>query len=186
RLTIERGGGRFEVILTPRTFTQQDAGDQTVTMAAIGIAPKEAFIYNRLNPLTALVEAAKRTAGTIVMILMVLGKVVVGAASPQTVGGPILMAQMTGVQIQQEFLKPFIFLAAHLSIALGMLNLLPLPFLDGGRLCFLVIESIRGRPVSLKTRRATQWVMTLLLMALMILAVYSVFYNEIFQFLKTL
>ncbi len=185
RLTIERGGGRFEVILTPRAFTQQDAGDRTLTMGIIGIAPTMDFVYDRLNPLTALVEAAKRTAGTIVLIFMTMGKLLVGAASPQAIGGPILMAQMTGQQVQQGFVN-LIFLTAVFSINLGMLNLFPLPFLDGGRLCFLVIESIRGRPVSLKARRATQWVMVLLLAVLMILAVYLTFRDEIFQFLKTL
>ena len=95
------------------------------------------------------------------------------------------MAQMTGQQVPQGFVN-LIFFTALLSINLGMLNLFPLPFLDGGRLCFLVVESIRGRPVSLKARRTTQWVMVLLLAVLMILAVYLTFHDEIFQFLKTL
>ena len=185
RLTIERGGGRFEVILTPRAFTRQDAGDRTLTMGIIGIAPTVDFVYDRLNPLTALVEAAKRTLGTIVNIFWSVWKTVEGVISPQTTTGLILMAQMTGQQVPQGFVN-LIFFTALLSINLGMLNLFPLPFLDGGRLCFLVVESIRGRPVSLKARRTTQWVMVLLLAVLMILAVYLTFHDEIFQFLKTL
>jgi len=156
RLTVERDGKRFEVVLTPRAITQQSVGDRTVTVGAIGVAPADGFVTNRLKPLTALVEASKRTGETIVMIIMGMGKVIVGVFSLQTTGGQILMAQMTAPQVQQGFVNMILF-TALLSINLGVLNLLPFPFLDGGRLCFLVIEVLQGRPVSLKVLRMAQW-----------------------------
>lgn len=181
RLTVERDGKRFEVVLTPRAITQQSVGDRTVTVGAIGVVPPDGFVYNRLNLLTALVEAAKRTAETVVMIIMGMGKVIVGVFSPQTTGGPILMAQMTAPQVQQGFVNMIIF-TALLSINLGVLNLLPFPFLDGGRLCCLVIEVLQGRPVSLKVLRMAQWGAVVLLVALMILA----FYDDVFRWLQRL
>jgi len=185
RLTVKRDGKRFEVVLTPRAITQQSVGDRTVTVGAIGVAPADSFVTNRLNPLPALVDASKRTAETIVMIIMGMGKVIVGVFSLQTTGGQILMAQMTAPQVQQGFVNMILF-TALLSINLGVLNLLPFPFLDGGRLCFLVIEVLQGRPVSLKVLRMAQWVAVALLVVLIMLAVCLAFYDEIFRYLKTL
>jgi len=95
------------------------------------------------------------------------------------------MVQMIAPQVEQGSFSMIIF-TALLSINLGVLNLLPLPFLDGGRLCFLVVEFLRGRPVSLTVQRTVQWLIVALLVALMMLAVYLAFRDEIFQFLKTL
>ncbi len=147
-------------------------------MGRIGISPVESFVYHRLDPVTALVGAVERTAATSVTILWVLGKMVEGAVSPRTIGGPILIAQMTGEQIQQGFLN-LIFFTALLSINLGVLNLLPIPILDGGHLCFFFIELLRGKPLSVKKREMAQRVGLVLLVALMVFA----FYNDIFRLL---
>lgn len=89
------------------------------------------------------------------------------------------MAQMTGEQAQQGLLN-LIFFTALLSINLGVLNLLPIPILDGGHLCFFFIELFRGRPVSVKMREIAQRVGLALLVALMIFA----FYNDIFRLIR--
>jgi regulator of sigma E protease len=177
-LTVERGGERFPVTLTPRASTQQDPAGQTVTVGLIGISPAEGLVYERVDPGTALVDAWARTATTSVKILWVLVKMVEGAVSPRTIGGPILIAQMTGEQAQQGVLN-LIFFTALLSINLAVLNLLPIPILDGGHLGFFVIELLRGRPVSVKKREIAQRVGLVLLVALMIFA----FYNDIFRLL---
>jgi regulator of sigma E protease len=177
-LTVERGGTRFPVTLIPKAAVQQDAGGQTVTVGLIGISPVEGLVYQRVDPVTALVDAGARTAVTSVKILYVLVKMVEGAVSPKTIGGPILMAQMTGEQAQQGLLN-LIFFTALLSINLGVLNLLPIPILDGGHLAFFGIELLRGRPISVKKREMAQRVGLVLLVALMIFA----FYNDIFRLL---
>jgi regulator of sigma E protease len=177
-LTVERGNERFQVTLTPRTSTQQEASGRAVTVGLIGISPVESFRYERVDPLTALYHAGVRTVDTSIKILWVLVKIVEGAISPQTIGGPILMAQMTGEQVQQGLLN-LIFFTALLSINLGVLNLLPIPILDGGHLFFFVIEMLRGRPLSLKKREIAQRVGLALLVALMVFA----FYNDIFRLL---
>lgn len=177
-LTVERDGNRFPLTVTPRASSQQEATGGTVTVGLIGINPAEAFVYERLDPMSALVDAGARTASTSVKILWVLVKIVQGSISPQTIGGPILMAQMTGEQVQQGLLN-LIFFTALLSINLGVLNLLPIPILDGGHLTFFFIELLRGRPVSVKKREIAQRVGLVLLVALMIFA----FYNDIFRLL---
>lgn len=179
KLLVERDGERFSVVLTPKATTQQDARGQTVTVGLIGISPTEGFVYERIDPFTSLIEAAGRTATTSVKILWVLVKIFEGAISPQTIGGPILMAQMTGEQAQQGLLN-LVFFTALLSINLGVLNLLPIPILDGGHLFFFFIELFRGRPVSVKMREIAQRVGLALLVALMIFA----FYNDIFRLIR--
>jgi regulator of sigma E protease len=185
-LTVERAGERFEVIMTTRASTGRDVGERTGTVGAIGITRAKGVVDDRLHPVSALVDAAKRTGATIAMVVKALGRVVVGSDSRQTIGSAIFAAQMTGVQIQLESLIWIIFLTAHLSIVLGALTLLPLPFVDGGRLCFLMIELGRGRPVSLAAQRRAQWLAVVLLVALMVFNVYVAFYDEISRLLATL
>jgi regulator of sigma E protease len=185
-LTVDRGVERFEIILNTRASTERTIKSQTLLIPAIGVTPAGNSIFDRLPPQTALVETLKRTRVTFEMTLMALEKLIMGAASPQMIGRLVLGGQMARLQIQQDFLTSIILLTAHLSIILGVLSLLPLPFVDGGRLCFLGIELLRGRPVSLRVQMTTQWVIVFLLAAVMILAVFRTFYDEIFQFLKTL
>ncbi|MFQ5962339.1 MAG: site-2 protease family protein, partial [Candidatus Methylomirabilales bacterium] len=106
RLTVEREAERFEVIMTTRASSQHRVVERTGTLQAIGITRAESGVSDRLHPLTALVESGKRTAATIAMVLKGLGRVMVGSASPQTIGSSILLDQMTGVQIQRESLIP--------------------------------------------------------------------------------
>ena len=86
------------------------------------------------------------------VIVRVLWKMVKGDVSPKTIGGPILMAKMTGEQAQQGF-SYLLRLTAIISVNLAVLNLLPIPILDGGHLCFFSIELFRGKPVSVKMRK---------------------------------
>lgn len=175
-LTVERDGARLLITVTPRPVTQQDASGRAVTEGRIGITPGEGFLYERVDPLTSLYHASVATASTSVLILRVLWKMVAGSISPQTIGGPILMAQMTGEQAQQGFDR-LVWLTAVISINLAVLNLLPIPILDGGHLCFFVIELLRGKPVSVKMREMAQRVGLALLVALMVFA----FYNDVFR-----
>ena len=96
----------------------------------------------------------------------------------KTIGGPLLVAQMAGEQARLGILN-LLFFTALLSINLAILNLLPIPILDGGHLFFALIEAARGKPVSLKKREMAQQVGLVLLVALMIFA----FYNDIFRLL---
>lgn len=177
RLTVERDGQRFDALVTPRPTKQQTAsGEEVVGLIGIGPAPESR--YQRLNPVTALVAGVKKTADLSVLIVQGFVKLIQAKISPKTIGGPILIGQMAGEMIQRGPVELLSF-TALLSINLAILNLLPIPVLDGGHLLFSLIEWLRGKPVSLRKREIAQQVGMVLLVGLMIFA----FYNDITRWL---
>jgi regulator of sigma E protease len=133
----------------------------SIEKGAPGLAIKRAFVQTY--------EYSKLT-------LVGLYKMIIREVSPRNLGGPILIAQMAGQQAQ-EGVGSFLAFLAVLSINLGVLNLLPVPVLDGGHLFFFAIEALIGRPVSLKYREKAQQLGIFLLLLLMIFA----FANDIFR-----
>jgi regulator of sigma E protease len=131
------------------------------------------------NPGLAVVKAFQQTYDYAKLTLLALYKMIKGDVSPRNLGGPILIAQMAGQQAQ-EGLGSFLAFIAVLSINLGVLNLLPIPVLDGGHLLFFLVESAIGRPVAVRHREMAQQVGIFLLMLLMIYA----FYNDIARFFE--
>ncbi len=177
RLLVERDGQRFEVEVTPRPTKQRtEAGEEEIGLIGIGPAPESQ--YARLNPVAALGAGLKKTAELSVLIVEGFVKLIQAKISPKTIGGPILIAQMAGEVVQRGPVELLTF-TALLSINLAILNLLPIPVLDGGHLLFSLIEWLRGKPVSLRKREIAQQVGMVLLVGLMIFA----FYNDIFRWL---
>jgi regulator of sigma E protease len=113
------------------------------------------------------------------LTLQAFYKMLLGDVSPRNIGGPIMIAQMAGQQAQ-EGLGAFLGFLAVLSINLGVLNLLPVPVLDGGHLLFFLVEAVIRRPVSIKYREMAQQVGICLLGLLMVYA----FYNDIVRFFE--
>jgi regulator of sigma E protease len=130
----------------------------------------------KINPLEAGYYAVSHTINMIELTFVVLGKLIVGAISPKTLAGPIGIAQMSG-EVAKAGPLAFLSFLALLSINLGILNLLPIPILDGGHLLFFSIEGIMGRPLSIKKRELAQQVGLFLLIVLMVF----VFYNDIYR-----
>lgn len=173
RLTVERGGQRFDVTVTPQPTKQRTAtGEEEIGLIGIGPAPESQ--YRRLNPLAALTAGLKNTVDLSVLIVQGFVKLVEGKISPKTIGGPILIGQMAG-EVAQRGPVELLSFTALLSLNLAILNLLPIPILDGGHLMFSLIEWFRGKPVSLRKREIAQQVGLVLLVGLMIFA----FYNDI-------
>jgi len=133
----------------------------------------------RQGPVGALYSGIEQTWGWTKLTCLGMVKIIQGVVSPKELGGPILIAQMAGSQVRKGFL-PFIFLMAVLSVNLGVLNLLPIPVLDGGHLLFFLIEAVTGREVNVKWREIAQQAGFFLLMLLMIF----VFYNDIARILS--
>jgi regulator of sigma E protease len=131
------------------------------------------------NPGLAIVKAVQQTYDYSKLTLVALYKMVIGEVSPRNIGGPILIAQMAGQQAQ-EGVGSFLAFLAILSINLGVLNLLPVPVLDGGHLLFFLVEAVIRRPVAAKHREMAQQVGIFLLMLLMVYA----FYNDIARFFE--
>lgn len=177
RLTVERNGQTLEVTVTPRASRQQGPnGEEEIGL--IGIGPASESQYRPLDPISAFAAGVSKTVDLSVLVVQGFVKLVQAKISPKTIGGPILIVQMTG-EVAQRGLMELLSFTALLSINLAILNLLPVPILDGGHLLFAGIEWLRGKPVSLKKREIAQQVGMVLLIALMVFA----FYNDIFRWL---
>lgn len=131
------------------------------------------------NPGLAVVRAVYQTYEYAKLTLIAFYKMIVGDVSPRNIGGPILIAQMAGQQAQ-EGLGSFLAFLAVLSINLGVLNLLPVPVLDGGHLLFFLVEAVIRKPVAVKYREIAQQVGICLLALLMVYA----FFNDIVRFFE--
>jgi regulator of sigma E protease len=128
------------------------------------------------NPLEAVVKGFQATWQWTYLTVEGLVRLVQGKLSMDNIGGPILIGQMSGQAASQGF-GGLLFLIAILSITLGVMNILPIPVLDGGHLLFFVIEAVLGRPLSIRKREIAQQVGLALLLLLMALA----FYNDIIR-----
>lgn len=146
-LVVERDGRQVQLTVTPERHEVETA-DRPVGRIGIGVAelPRE-----RLGPVAAAGYGVEQVVRITSMILEFLGGLFTGAASPRDVGGPILIYQITD-QVARVGLVAFLDFMALFSINLAILNLLPIPVLDGGQLMFLAVEGIRGRALSLEQR----------------------------------
>ena len=131
------------------------------------------------KPGLAVGKAFTQTWDYIKITLLAFYKMITGDVSPRNIGGPILIAQMAGQQAQ-EGVGNFLHFLAVLSINLGVLNLLPVPVLDGGHLLFFLVEAVIRKPVSVRVREMAQQVGICLLALLMVYA----FYNDIVRFFE--
>ncbi len=125
----------------------------------------------RYGPVEALGQSVGKTLDMSVMMLRVMGRMLVGEASVKNLSGPITIAEIAG-RTASYGLDSFVKFLAVVSISLGVLNLLPIPVLDGGHLLYFVIEWIKGSPVSEQAQLQGQKVGFILLAALMTLAFY--------------
>ncbi|MDN3525195.1 sigma E protease regulator RseP [Halomonas sabkhae] len=171
-LEVERNGETRSLAVTPRAREQADGS--SVGFIGAGVAsvswPEEYLREIRYGPLAALGQAAQRTGDMTLLTLDAIRKMLVGLISPSNLSGPITIAQIAGDSARSG-LESFVSFLAYLSISLGVLNLLPIPVLDGGHLLYYVVEVVRGRPVSERAqafglRIGLAVVGTLMLMAL--------------------
>jgi regulator of sigma E protease len=173
---VEREGERIELKVTPMMKETQDVLGDSHQLWLIGILPKGTHTIKQYDPLTAAAMGARRTWDMITLNVLGIFRLIQGKISSDTIGGPILIAQMAGQQANEGVLNVVLFIAI-LSINLGIINLFPIPILDGGHLLFFIIEGIMGRPLSLKKREIAQQVGLFLIISLMVFA----FYNDIMR-----
>ena len=167
QVLVRRGGETLSFALTP--IKLEDEGD-----FLIGIIPEQETVLTRFGFLDAVAAGAGRTLELIELTMVFIHKLFAGHISTDSIGGPIQVVQIAG-QAAQSSIASIFGVLAFLSIQLGILNLLPIPILDGGHLFFNVFEIIRGRPLSLRARETAQQIGLVLLIMLMVLA----FYNDI-------
>lgn len=150
---LERDGSELIRIVTPDEVDERDPETgESRTFGQIGVVPQTDEVTYRPVPLSrALVLGGQETWGSTMFILGFLGDLVTGNVSPRSVGSIVTIGEASG-QFFAQGLVPFVRFMALFSINLAILNLLPIPVLDGGHLVFLGIEAVRGRAVSVEQR----------------------------------
>ena len=173
KLMIERDGMRLPATVTPKSVQigQNTEGKVGASVYIPEQLMKSVSVEYSLSPLAAIPVALETTYYYSVTSLKMMGKMLIGRASVENLSGPISIAQYAG-QSATMGLVPFIKYLALVSVSLGVLNLLPIPVLDGGHLLFFAIEGIKGSPVSEKVQIFFQQVGIALLVSLMALAMF--------------
>ena len=177
-IEVERDGEQLELTLTPEAA---EVGGQTVGRIGIMETQSQAVadrsqVTVQYPPVAALGEALKRTWSMSVLTVRMMGKLVMGQASLDNISGPISIAQYAG-QSASIGIDHYINFIALISISLAVLNLLPIPMLDGGHLVYFAAEAVIGKPVSERVQIWGQQLGIVLLGSLMFLA----FYNDIWR-----
>jgi len=177
KLGIERGSGasavREELTITPKREDEPNVYGTKSPTWIIGVMPRNDFVTRRYGPIEAVERGVGQTvemAGTLAIGIWQL----IDGSTPvrQALGGPIMIAQLAGREAH-EGLSALLMFTVMLSLELGILNLLPVPLLDGGHLLFFVFEGLRGKPLQLRTRELALQVGLLLLVALMVFAIFN-------------
>ena len=173
KLIIERDGVQLPLIITPKeVITEQ----KTVGKIGASVQVPEALIKSisveySLAPIEAIPVAIEMTGRYAASTLKMMGRMFLGNASVENLSGPISIAQYAG-QSASMGLVHFIKFMALVSVSLGVLNLLPVPVLDGGHLLFFALEGLRGRPISEKAQVFFQKIGMTMLLSLMTLAMF--------------
>ena len=175
---VDRHGALITLTITPEVHkTIED--DRSIEIGKIGIMGPGRSVIRADSPLTALFDGLQATWGWSELTVVGLYKMFSGEISTKHLGGPIMIASVSG-KAAEHGLSNVIFLVAILSINLGILNLLPIPVLDGGHLFFFACEAILRRPLGERQREFAQQVGLVLLFGIMIFA----FFNDIQRLLQ--
>jgi regulator of sigma E protease len=179
-LSVLRQGQRLEV---PLKIQEQTADGRSVGRIGVGPQavqpPAELNTVEKYNPAVAVARAGQQTWDMSALTLKALWGMVAGKVSVKELTGPITIAEIAGSAARQGFIA-FMSMLALISISIGLLNLMPIPVLDGGQVVFQLAELVKGSPVSERMQLISQQIGVVLLMLLMSLA----FYNDIARHLS--
>jgi len=173
--TVLRNNQEVTLYVKPNLVQSKDSLGNSVKKRMIGIklSPlNNKFEKQRLGPAEAIYHSIKEVWFVSVTSLKYLGNMLIGSADSSQLGGPIRIAKITG-QVAEYGVVPFLSITAYISISLGLINLFPIPMLDGGHLMFYFFEKVLGRPLSQKTQEGLFRIGLFLLFSLMFFVTFN-------------
>lgn len=175
-LLVERNGASLVLNITPTAIALKDGSEVGQVGAKLQVLPpdEQYLIMQQYNPFSALYEASDKAWQLMGLTVKMIGKLVVGDVKLTNLSGPVSIAKGAGMSADSGFVYYLMFIAL-ISVNLGIINLFPLPVLDGGHLLFLVIEKIKGGPVSERVQDVCYRFGVMALMLLMGLALFNDF-----------
>ena len=154
-MVIERSGQRIDLVVVPQMKEEPDGFGGKMRIGLLGVRhnPEGGIRYERMGLVSALEAGTERTWFIVETTFRYLGKLVTGRESADQLGGPIAMAKAAG-DAASVGIYQFISVIAFLSVSIGLINLFPIPMLDGGHLVYYAIEAVRGKPLG---ENAQEW-----------------------------
>lgn len=184
-LLLKRGDKELSLAVTPKITTFTDRFGNTHQLGLLGIE-HSGVEYVRRDPVTALWRAGTETLNITSGTLVAVGQMIVGARPADDIGGPLRIAQMSG-EVAQGGVVALLWFMAVLSINLGLINLFPIPVLDGGHLLFYAAEAIRGKPLGHRAQEYGFRLGLALVLTLMVFATWNdLVHLRVVEFLKSL
>jgi regulator of sigma E protease len=165
-IVVDRDGQMITVTATPKVQTIDDVSGRPTKIGLLGVRGT-GRAYELRNPVSAVFEATKESIDLSYFALKTVGQMIAGKRDVRELGGPVRIGQISGDVARLGFI-PFVSLIAMLSINLGLINLFPIPMLDGGHLVFYLIEAIRGKPLAVRTQEVGLRIGLVLVIGLML------------------
>ncbi|MGA2317595.1 MAG: RIP metalloprotease RseP [Thermodesulfobacteriota bacterium] len=178
-LKVKRDGETLEIKVIPKPSTQKNLFGEEVPVFIIGIAPFDEIVVQKVGPFEAVGKGLSQTWFGIKLTVVGIIKLIQRVIPAKTIGGPILIAQLAGEQAKRGLLSLALFMAI-LSINLGVINLFPIPVLDGGHFLFLGLEAILRKPLNIKKMEIAQQIGLIFIILLMLFA----FYNDVIRIIS--
>ncbi len=172
---VDRKGQQLSLAVEPRLSVKKDIGGGDIKTFLIGVKPvisDEAMTVRHPGPAEAVALGCERTWVIITTTLTYLGDVVIGRQPADQLGGPVRIADLAG-KVAKNSWQDLIFLTAFISVSIGLINLFPIPLLDGGHLLFYALEAIRRKPLSETSQEIGFRIGMAVVLSLMIFATYN-------------
>jgi regulator of sigma E protease len=185
-MTVGRSGQQVQLTARPAMVEVKDEAGNTIRMPRLGIAAEASQSRVKVGPVDATVAAGREVYSQSVVMLTGLWQMVTGARSADDIGGVLRIAKMSG-DVAQIGIVSLILFSVMLSINLGLINLFPVPMLDGGHLVYYAVEAVRGKPLGQKVQEFGLKVGLALVLSLMLFATWNdLVYLKVIERVKSL